>query len=73
MDTPIREVEIRIRHENDTTAVPLCTVPFDQIATVIPTLREWGIFMGVDTYVDATGQFVVDEGSAYFEVVVGGG
>lgn len=69
--------EVRIRHEADTLSAHLTDVPFDQIDTVIPTLRAWGLNVyGDNATDDMFGQFVLEEVSgsrkAYFEVIIGG-
>ena len=64
--------EVRLRHELDVASKPLGDVPFGQIETVIPTLKQWGLTTSNDADVDADGlygQFRHDESGAYFEVV----
>jgi hypothetical protein len=63
-------IDIRIRHQDYAESLRLGTVPFDQLDTVIPTIKGWGI----DDYgtQDLTGQFVYrpDTSEAFFEVVI---
>lgn len=69
-------IEVRIRNAEDAEAtIRLCTWPADNLDTLLPTLRSWGVLNanGVrhsGTDADITGQFVVDNESAYFEVVI---
>jgi hypothetical protein len=48
----------------------LADVPFDQLDTVIPAIKAWGLMDEEDA--DLTGQFVyeAEKRKAYFEVVV---
>lgn len=66
--------EIRIRHELAGRGAVLGDVPLDQIDTVIPTIRRWGLY-------DADGdvqpgrlsgefRYDADEEEAFFEVLI---
>ncbi|WP_353107795.1 hypothetical protein [Gordonia sp. (in: high G+C Gram-positive bacteria)] len=66
--------EIRIRHELDLQAPVLGDIPLDQIDTVIPTIKRWGL-TGDDGNINPdrlSGVFRYDaEGNeAYFEVMI---
>lgn len=69
------QLEIRIRHEDDTEAVPLAEVPFkpDAIDSIIETIARWGINANEQDYdrSQLSGQFIKDASGAYFEVFVG--
>lgn len=60
--------EIRVRHELEAKGLYLADVPFDQINHIIPTLKSWGINDCEDH--PLSGSFVVEEDSAFFEVVI---
>lgn len=60
--------EVRIRHENDAEAIHLADVPLNDVGSVIPTLKGWGIVDSEDQELSA--QFVVTDTAAYFEVVI---
>lgn len=61
---------IFIRSEDWAEGARLADVPFDQLDTVIPTLKKWGL--GDYEGADLSGQFVYDaeRHAAYYEVVV---
>lgn len=62
--------EVRIRGEYDTDGQSIGNVPFDQLDTVIPFIKSWGLYAGSDVDVaDLCGQFVYAEGGAFFEVI----
>lgn len=62
-------IEIRIRRSWDATAVHLADVyDVDEIDTVLRSLKAWGIAESDDA--DVFGQWVVDDGAAYFEFVI---
>lgn len=66
-------INVRIRHVNDAKPVHLMTWPAEHIDRVLPTLAGWGLRDG-DTgglYSDLTGQIVVEDGEAFFEVLYG--
>lgn len=61
-------IEVRIRHQDEAEAVHLSEVPFNELGSVIPTLKGWGIADYEAN--DLIAQFVVTETTAYFEVVI---
>lgn len=63
--------EVRVRHVDDPHESSLGDVPFEDIESVIPTLKRWGVYAGEQYEDGMSGQFTVDESGAYFEVVVG--
>jgi hypothetical protein len=67
--------EVRVRSAYDARAATLVDVyDLADLDDVLDTLRRWGIVDGggTDLGADLMGQFVVTEGAAYFEIVVGG-
>lgn len=61
--------EVRLRHEDDGKAKTLGDVPFSDVDSVIPRIKEWGLY--ADEFIDVDGlcgQFRYDESGAYFEV-----
>lgn len=66
--------QVRIRHESDTESTSLGQVELDRDALnrLIPTLRGWGVVVDGEEVSEMTGQFVLDETGAYFEVVLHG-
>lgn len=58
---------VKIRHENDPDAKYLADVPFDQLDTVIPVIKGWGLDGEEE---DLSGQFVYGDLGAYFEVII---
>ena len=66
---------VRIRHSGFSTSEHLTDWPINDLTGLIRSIREWGVLTDGD-YADTEdlfGQFVIDEGAAYFEIVVGGG
>jgi hypothetical protein len=66
-------LEVRIRHESWAEAIPLAEIPFrpEAIASVLPSLRDWGGEIGGGPIGDTTFvQFMDDGVRAYLEVVV---
>jgi len=68
--------DIRFRTA-DGVAVKVGDVPFDQLDSVIPTLKAWGVSDRDGTLLDTDGlsaQFVYDDerGEFFFEVISGG-
>jgi hypothetical protein len=61
-------IEVRIRHQDEADAVRLTDVPFNDIGSVIPAVKGWGIADYEDRELSA--QFVVTDTAAYFEVVI---
>lgn len=69
--------QIRLRHLDASDPALLADVPFEDIDTVIPQLKMWGIRIDGDGYVDRdtiSGEFVyeAENGAAYFEITFGG-
>jgi hypothetical protein len=62
-------IEIRIRLEDWVEAVHLCTWPATELDRLLPTIRAWGI-QGHEVSTEPVGQFVVNDGAAFFEVIV---
>lgn len=63
-------IEVRLYHMG--ASHHLADIPLDQIDTVIPTIKRWGVW--ADQYLDTEetcGQFVHGETGAYFEVRLG--
>jgi hypothetical protein len=61
--------QVRLRHEDEGSAKLLGDVPFDQLDSVIPTIKSWGLY--AEDIVDTDGlfaQFVYGDDGAYFEV-----
>ncbi len=58
---------VHIRYDFEAKATYLADVPFDELDTVIPTIKVWSVH-GEDLEMSA--QFVIDDASAYFEVVL---
>lgn len=65
-------IEIRIRHVDETKARHLMDWPPTDLDSAIPTIQAWGINAYGETY-DAglSGQFVLDDTGAYFEITIG--
>lgn len=64
--------EIRIRHEDEAYGVHLGDVPLFDTEKVISHLNRWGVRFADSTEFDGlSGEFVVDETGAYFEVMAG--
>lgn len=64
-------VEVRIREASSAMAVRLCAVPLAEIDGILPMLVGWGVLGSGDVLYELSGQFVVTEQGAYFEVIVG--
>lgn len=64
-------IEIRIRHEDDARAVPLCTWDASRLDDLIPLIEHWGLAYHYDTTERGlSGGFVVADGAAFFEVLI---
>lgn len=66
--------EVRIRYEEDPEALPLGDVPFFDLDQVVHFLSKWGVNYEYDSdfaYGNITGEFVISDGKAYFEVMLG--
>jgi len=70
-------LEVRIRHENESVGVPIAEIPFrkEAVDSVIPLMQSWGlVYEGTPVRDDMIiGQFYADANSAYFEVVIPAG
>lgn len=65
-------ITVKLRHTDSGVAMALYQV--DDVDKVIPMLRRWGVECGGNVYgndEELTGQFVLTDNEAYFEVVVG--
>lgn len=60
-------IEVRIRRLSEANSHHLCQWPATELDKLLPTISAWGI---QDAFCDLTGEFVVDDMAAYFEVVV---
>lgn len=65
-------IDVRIRTDGDTTAVPLCKWPAAELDDLLPMIGSWGVYREGNTYTTAelVGQIHADEFRAYFEIVV---
>jgi len=67
-------VEVRVRTEDDGKAVRLGEVPLDakSLDQIVRLIGMWGIRACGDDYGhgDTSGQFVYEDGAAFFEVVL---
>jgi hypothetical protein len=70
-------VEVRIRDQEDIRSVKFTEWVLDDLETVFSQLRIWGgVYAGgrgEDASYDLSGQFVVNDTGAYFEIIVGHG
>lgn len=67
-------IEIRIRHEDEATAVRLMDWPSTDLDGVLRALKGWGVVTDYGEYhEDLSAQFVARDGQAYFEIVILGG
>lgn len=62
-------IEVRIRLASRTDPIRLCEWPSDQLDTLIPTIEQWGL-QGDNAGKDLTGEFVMTDTDAFFEVIV---
>jgi hypothetical protein len=65
-------VQVRIRDLDDEESVYLCHAPWDQLEALRYKVASWGIHCnstGVTN--EVVGQFVIDKGQAYFELICG--
>lgn len=67
-------IEVRIRRESEPTthAVPICTIPVDDIQSLIDSVLEWGLFFdgGDGSSVSLQCQYVYYNAEAYFELII---
>ena len=67
-------LEVRIRHEDEPDSIPLTEIPFgpEAIDSVVSTVKAWGLtYRGDGEAGDRIyGQFAVQDGRAFFEIVV---
>jgi hypothetical protein len=68
-------VKVRLRQQSDGVAVPFTEWPLDDLESVLSVLRYWGgVYVTggrLDGTIDAlSGQIVLQDGKAYFEVIV---
>lgn len=65
-------IEVRIRHDFEADSVHLCDWPAVDVDRIIPTLGPWGIHTDAGDYQtdDLSGQVMVADGRAFFEVII---
>lgn len=65
-------IEVRIRNYMDADAVHFATVGWDQLDSVIPTIRSWGLYTDdlSENEVELSGSFRFGASGAFFEVIV---
>jgi hypothetical protein len=66
------EVQVRIRHAEEARAVPLTIWPVTGLEGLVRHLKSWGVYDETEDDAELVGQFVIDGGEAYFEIIVGG-
>lgn len=66
-------VDVRIRHADDTKAQPFTSWPIAELDGLITTIKQWGIETeyGSHTGADLYGQFVISPSASFFEIVIG--
>ena len=73
MSTVANGLLVKLRTSQDAKAAPLMTVPFGtNLEDVLRDVGQWGISTDYGEFGkdDLTGQFVVVDGEAFFEVIV---
>jgi hypothetical protein len=70
MTTDIGIISVRIRSNDDGGAAPLTTWPIADLDRLLRELKRWGFSTSDGEYDDVTGQIVVADGQAYFEIVI---
>lgn len=63
------EVQVRIRHAEQVRAVPLTTWPVAELESLVRQVRYWGVYEGGGSG-EVTGQWVIGDDDAHFEIVV---
>lgn len=65
-------IEVRIRYDYESEAVHLCDWAADGLHRLLSSIGKWGIFgeAGEHNTSDLTGQIVLGETDAYFEIIV---
>lgn len=62
-------IEVRIRLASEARAVRLCEWDAGNLDALIPTVDRWGVESDSNNH-GITGNFVLYEGEAYFELIV---
>ena len=65
-----KTVEVRIRADFQPKSVRFTDWPIEDLAAVIRHIESWGLIADGDERSALTGQFVLADGEAYFEIVV---
>lgn len=66
------EVQVKIRHADDTRSVPLTYWPASDLEAVVGILRRWGVYDETNDDPELVGEFIIDADGAHFEIIVGG-
>lgn len=64
------EVEVRIRNEDDLKSVHLTSWMLVDIETLFRELRSWNVMVDGEPRDQITGQVVLEDGRAFFEIIV---
>jgi len=64
------EVEVRIRNEDDLKSVHLTSWMLVDIEALFRELRSWSVMVNGELRDQITGQVVLEDGRAFFEIIV---
>jgi hypothetical protein len=65
-------LEVRIRHENESKPMRLAVIEFEDIDTFFNVVKSWGVYADGAVAETFSGQFVVADDAAYFEIICHG-
>jgi hypothetical protein len=64
------KLQVRLRYEDDEDARPLCEIDPEQMEWIVREVGQWDCYHNGETQFDTSGQLVLNDSEAYFEVIL---